>query len=217
MAEAVAAAPRAILYDWDNTLVDGWAGIAGALNTTFDAFGLPRWSVEDTRRRVRTSLRESFPALFGPDWQRARELFHRAMTELHLQYLRPMGGAAALLRAGAGRPQGLVSNKNGRYLRAEVAYLGWDAHFGAIVGAGDAAADKPDPAPILLALERLGLVADPSVWYAGDTASDMQAARAAGLTAVLVGDAAHDGGLDAAGHDLHFSTLPELARALLGP
>ena len=80
-------------------------------------------------------------------------------------------------RPGAPWPQGVVSNKAGRYLRAEVAHLGWAGHFGAVVGAGDAAADKPDPRPILLALERLGHPPDGSVWYLGDTALDM-AARA---------------------------------------
>ena len=42
-----------------------------------------------------------------------------------------------------------------------------------MIGAGDASADKPDPAPILLALDRLGRTADRSVWYLGDTALDM--------------------------------------------
>ena len=64
-----------------------------------------------------------------------------------------MPGAVEALTAGAAWPQGVVSNKAGRYLRAEVAHLGWAAHFGAVVGAGDAAADKPDPAPIHLALQ----------------------------------------------------------------
>src|ERR1041385_4345016 len=30
--------PRVLLYDWDNTLVDGWAGITAALNAAFTAF-----------------------------------------------------------------------------------------------------------------------------------------------------------------------------------
>jgi len=52
------------------------------------------------------------------------------------------------------------------------------------------------------------------VWYLGDTALDMQAARAAGVTAVLVGDAAHDGGVDHAAPDLHFLSAHALAARL---
>jgi phosphoglycolate phosphatase len=52
------------------------------------------------------------------------------------------------------------------------------------------------------------------VWYVGDTALDMQAARAAGCTAVLLGDAAHDGGVTHARPDLHFADGHALAAAL---
>ena len=208
------ARPAILLYDWDNTLVDGWAGIAAALNAVFAAFAMPLWTVADTRARVRVSLRDSFPVMFGAEWERARDIFYAALDDQHLHHVAPMPGAADALAAGAPWPQGVVSNKAGRYLRAEVAHLGWAPHFGAVVGAGDAAADKPDPAPILLALDRLGEPADRSVWYLGDTALDMQAARAAGVTAVLVGDAAHDGGIDRARPDLHFSTALDLAARL---
>ena len=92
--------------------------------------------------------------------------------------------------------------------------LGWSGQYGTVIGAGDATADKPDPAPLLLALDRLGRVADRSVWYLGDTALDMATARAAGVTAVLVGDAMHDGGIDRARPDLHFPTALDLAARL---
>ena len=57
--------PTVLLYDWDNTLVDGWAAVAAALNAVFAAFAMPFWTVEDTRARARLSLRESFPVMFG--------------------------------------------------------------------------------------------------------------------------------------------------------
>jgi phosphoglycolate phosphatase len=206
--------PAVLLYDWDNTLVDAWVGVTMALNAVFAAFAMPAWSVADTKERVRVSLRESFPAMFGDEWERARDIFYAALRAEHLAHVTPMHGAAEALAAGAAWPQGVVSNKTGDYLRAEVAHLGWSAHFGAVIGAGDASADKPDPAPILLALDRMGRGADASVWYLGDTALDMQAARAAGVTAVLVGDASHDGGIDRARPDLHFPTALDLSARL---
>jgi phosphoglycolate phosphatase len=206
--------PVVLLYDWDNTLVDGWAGIAAALNAVFATFGMPQWSAADTRERVRVSLRDSFPVMFGAAWERARDIFYRTLEEQHLRHVRPMPGAVEALAAGMAWPQGVVSNKAGRFLRAEVAHLGWASHFGAVVGAGDASADKPDPAPIVLALDRLGSKANRSVWYLGDTALDMEAARAAGVTAVLIGDASHDGGIDRARPDIHFPDALGLAARL---
>ena len=206
--------PSVLLYDWDNTLVDAWVGVTVALNAVFTAFAMPAWSVADTRERVRVSLRESFPVMFGAEWERARDIFYATLQTEHLAHVTPMPGAADALMAGAPWPQGVVSNKTGRYLRAEVAHLGWAAHFGAVIGAGDASADKPDPAPIRLALDGMGCAADAAVWYLGDTALDMAAARAAGVTAVLVGDASHDGGIDRARPDLHFPTALDLAARL---
>lgn len=206
--------PAVLLWDWDNTLVDAWAGIAAAVNAAFAAFGMPRWTVEETKQRARISMRESFPVIFGADWKRARQVFQDAMTDQHLDHVRPMPGALDALRAGGRWPQGVVSNKSTRYLGAEVAHLGWSGYFGAVVGAGEARADKPDPAPILLALERLGVAATPSVWYLGDTASDMVAARAARVSGVLIGDASHDGGIENAAPDLHFPSAQVLAACL---
>jgi phosphoglycolate phosphatase len=152
--------------------------------------------------------------MFGAEWTRARDIFYATLSESHLAHVRPMPGVEQALAAGAAWPQGVVSNKAGGFLRAEVAHLGWAGHFGAVVGAGDAVADKPDAAPILLALRQLDAVADETVWYLGDTALDMRAARAAGVTAVLVGDAQHDGGIDHAAPDLHVADALVLAARL---
>ncbi len=203
--------PTVLLFDWDNTLVDGWAGITAALNAAFGAFGKPLWTIADTRNRVRVSLKESFPVMFGDAWEQAREIFYDTFRGDHLDHVTPMPGAGEALLAGAAWPRGVVSNKAGKFLRAEVTHLRWDSHFGAVIGAGDASADKPDPAPILMALARMGFAADRSVWYLGDTALDMAAARAAGVTAVLVGDASHDGGVELAAPDLHLQSAHELA------
>jgi phosphoglycolate phosphatase len=65
-----------------------------------------------------------------------------------------------------------------------------------------------------MALTHWNAAPDPSVWYLGDTALDMQAARAAGVTAVLIGNAGHDGGVDRAAPDIHFSSASDLASRL---
>lgn len=208
--------PAAIVWDWDNTLVDGWAAIAAGLNAAFAAFGLPGWTVEEVKARVRRSLRESFPELFGAEWERARDVFYAEVRARHLGVLSPMPGALEALRAGAALvPMAVNSNKQGPLLRAEAAHLGWAGLFRALVGAADAAADKPDPAPMRLALRACGVPAGPEVWYVGDTALDMQAARAAGCAAVLLGGAEHDGGMANAMPDAAFADGHALAAHLV--
>ncbi|MBR0651876.1 HAD family hydrolase [Roseomonas terrae] len=208
--------PAALLWDWDNTLVDGWAAIQEGLNTTFRAFAMPEWDRTTVLARVRGSLRDTFPGMFGAEWERARDIFYDRVKSCHLDVLTPMAGAAAAIAAAVPlAPQGVVSNKQGPLLRAEAAHLGWTTQFGALVGAGDATADKPDPAPMLMALNAMRIGPSPDIWYIGDTVLDMQAARRAGFVAVLLGDASHDGGVAAAAPDLHFMNGDALARHLL--
>jgi phosphoglycolate phosphatase len=209
--------PAALVWDWDNTLVDGWRAIAAGLNAAFDTFGLPQWTLEEVKARVRRSLRESFPEMFGAEWERARDIFYAEVRARHLAVLTAMPGAEAALQAGAAlAPMAVNSNKQGMLLRAEAERLGWASLFRALVGAGDAPADKPDPAPMRLALAGCGIGAGPAVWYIGDTALDMQAARSAGCTAVLLGDAAHDGGVANAAPDAVFADGYALASHLAG-
>jgi phosphoglycolate phosphatase len=222
--EASLQPPEVILWDWDNTLVDGWAALTEAANVALTAFVLPVWTEAEMRARAVGSIRDTFPDIFGPDWRRAEDIFLTAYDDVHVQALRAMPGAEAALAAATMWPQGVVSNKNGDYLRREVAHLGWNSHFTAVVGAGDAAADKPRPEPIWHALAAIGIRPGPTIWYVGDTGSDMRAARAAGCTAVLLGDARHDGGIDGlrgkdAAPDLHYADASALAtrfRALRG-
>ncbi|HEY4821785.1 MAG TPA: HAD hydrolase-like protein, partial [Xanthobacteraceae bacterium] len=127
--------PRAILFDWDNTLVDSWATIHDALNFLMRAMDKPEWSLAETRERVRLSLRESFPLHFGERWEEAREIYLDRFRAIHLDRLAALPGREAMLRslADAGIFLGVVSNKTGALLRREVEQLGWASFFGSVV------------------------------------------------------------------------------------
>jgi phosphoglycolate phosphatase len=181
--------PRAILFDWDNTLVDSWATIHEALNLTMAAMEKPLWSLDDTKQRVRLSLRESFPRHFGERWEEARQIYLDGFRAIHLDRLMALPGRGELLQglADAGIYLGVVSNKTGSLLRREAERIGWSTLFGSVIGAGDAAVDKPDAAPVRLALAPSGIDAGEAVWLVGDTSVDMECARNAGCVPVLLG------------------------------
>src|SRR5207302_10004651 len=88
-------APRAILFDWDNTLVDSWATIHEALNFLMRAMDKPEWSLAETRERVRLSLRDTFPILFGQRWEEAQGIYLDMFREIHLDRLSPLPGRVA--------------------------------------------------------------------------------------------------------------------------
>lgn len=180
--------PVALVFDWDNTLVDSWVCIQEAYNRTFRHFGLPEWTMEETQVNVAKSLRDSFPELFGDRWLEAMDVFYRSFEDIHLSHLRPLAGADDMLRelAGRGLFLAVVSNKRGAFLRKEAEVLGWSGLFGALVGATDADADKPAAAPVMLALRPSGLSPGPDVWFVGDAPIDMHCATNAGCLPVLM-------------------------------
>jgi phosphoglycolate phosphatase len=185
------APPRAVLFDWDNTLVNTWPTIVECYRDTFMALGLTPWTSAEVQDRAHGSLRELFPTLFGARAAEAEKVFYETFLRIHLQRLEPLEGAADLLAHchARGCYVAIVSNKVGDNLRAEVAHLGWGQWIARAVGARDAARDKPAPDPIYLALDGTGIAPGESVWMVGDTQADLKSAHAAGCLPVLVGGA----------------------------
>ncbi|MDB5396850.1 MAG: HAD-superfamily hydrolase, subfamily [Rhodospirillales bacterium] len=178
-----------MLFDWDNTLVENWRTIRAALNAALADAGLPPMEMEQVMFQARHSAQDIFPKLFGDGWRHARTIFYDHFAQKHLAGLSIMPGAEELLDVlrERGVILAVVSNKKGDLLRREIDFLGWTARFAGIVGAQDASADKPDPAPVHLALDAAGLLASGDIWLVGDTDIDMRTAVAAGCYPVLVG------------------------------
>ena len=181
--------PRAILFDWDNTLVNTWPTIVECYRDTFTAFGLPVWTAQEVQERAHGSLRDAFPKLFGERASEAERIFYETFHRIHLERLEPLPGAEALLAraCAASCYVAVVSNKVGDNLRAEVAHLGWERWISKAVGAKDAVRDKPAPDPIYLALDGTGIAPDETVWMVGDTPADLECAHAAGCLPVYFG------------------------------
>ena len=209
--------PRVVLFDWDNTLVDSWGCIQAATNATLRAMGHETWTLEEMKDRVALSLRDSFPRLFGDRWTEARDIFYAEFAAIHLDYLRPLPGVEAMLDSLAemGLRLGVVSNKNGAFLREEIGHLGWGGRFDKAVGATDAPADKPDPAAVALALTPMACAPGPAVWLAGDAEVDMQGAIASGCVPVLLRkDPPRDGEFDRFPPKLRFSSCHDFVQEI---
>lgn len=184
--------PRAIIFDWDNTLVDTWPIIHSALVETFTELGREPWSMEQTQARVRKSMRDAFPEIFGDNWEEAGAKYQEHYRAKHLEQLNALEHAEIALQAvrAAGIKSLVVSNKRGPNLRKEITHLGWDNYFDAIIGAGDAEKDKPDPAPVLLALKQANITEGEGIWFLGDSEVDLECAHNTGCIPLLYGEIA---------------------------
>lgn len=188
--------PRAVLFDWDNTLVASWDIIHQTLRQTFLDLAREPWTLEQTKAWVRRSMRDSFPEIFGTDAAEAERLFYHHYNTSHIDHLTALGGAEETL-AGLHRHGiylGVVSSKRGDLVRKEADHLGWTGYFGRLVGAEDAPADKPAPSAMAFALDGSGIEPGADVWYVGDTGIDVVCARNASCVALVIGrDAPYDG------------------------
>ncbi len=183
--------PKAIIFDWDNTLVDTWPLIQNAIDETMVAMGLQPWGLEKVRDNVHKSMRESFPEIFGSDWQKAGEIYKNAYRSTHLEKIQLLPNALQLINQLKKSKilQFVVSNKIGVTLRKEVLKLGVEKEFFSLVGAGDASFDKPSKDPIDLALMGSGLNPQKDeIWLVGDTIADVECAYNSSCRAIVFGD-----------------------------
>jgi len=205
--------PKAILFDWDNTLVDTWRMAFDAMNLARKALGLSEFTIEEFWSRPHHSMRDAAVDLFGEHFKEGEKLFYEAVEKLHLKELKKLHGAELLLDQvkDLGIYMGIVSNKDGHHLRKEVEHLGWKSHFHKVIGARDMEEDKPSPIPVYAAL--LNSTIDPShdVWFVGDSIVDVHCARASGCVPVVVGH----GEASRQGDIIHAKDCQGLANLLL--
>lgn len=211
--------PKAILFDWDNTLVDTWPIIHQALTDTFTAMGQKPWTYEETREKVQKSMRDYFPVIFGDEWEKAGQVYQDAYQAIHLEKLQALPEAETVLKhlTGTDIYVAVVSNKKGHNLRAEAEKIGWNDYFSRLIGADDAGRDKPSPDPVYLALESSGIAPGEHVWFIGDSVIDIECAYNSGCYPMLYGDYIPKGIAEDRPHKHHVrdhSSLHKLLQAL---
>jgi pyrophosphatase PpaX len=206
-----------VLFDLDGTVIDSGSIILASM-----------------RHAARTVLGREIPdeqlvaAVGGPglveqmrilDADRVDELVecYRAHNEpLHSELAECAGMTDALTTLKhEGRRLGIVTAKRRATVDIAFRYLPLEAFFEVVVGSDDTSMHKPDPAPLVYALEQLD--ADPrEAAYVGDSPFDVRAAKAAGLHAVAVTWGGIHGRerLEAEGPDAIVSDTDELLAAL---
>jgi phosphoglycolate phosphatase len=199
---------RLLVFDLDGTLVDSSRDIAAAANAAIrrlapGAAEIPLDAIlsfvgEGARLLVERSL--GYAGLgFSPDEVLPVYLECYAARLLDTTHLYP--GVAEALDALAGTTLAVLTNKPGDLSRALLAGLGVAPRFARIWGAGDVPSRKPDPEGLLRLMAETGAFSG-ETWMVGDSATDVAAARAAGVRVAGVTWGFHPGALRAAGPDL---------------
>ena len=183
--------PKAIIFDWDNTIVDTWPIIHLALEATFKTFNKPFWSFEHTKNNVHLSLKDSFPQIFGDQTEEAAQIYYDNYTSNSLNKLTVLEGAQELLELISkeyGIYTAVLSNKKGEYLRREAELLDLSQYFKILIGSLDTEFDKPSIIPLQKSLSLSNFNLDSNIWMVGDSIIDMECAYNANITPILYGE-----------------------------
>lgn len=191
----------AVLFDLDGTLLDTAPDMAGALNALRIEEGLEPLPFMRLRPHVSHGaarlVRVGFDVDEGDRFERLRRRFldiYRGALAVGTTPFPGIERVLAILEANS-LPWGVVTNKPGWLTDPLLARLGLLQRAGVVVSGDTLAQRKPHPQPLLHAAGQLG-VAPGRVAYVGDAERDIQAARAAGMPAIVAGfgylDAADD-------------------------
>lgn len=181
-----------VLFDLDGTLVDTYELILSSF----------RYATRTVLGRVipdeELMLKVGQPlAAQMRDWTDSEEVveellvvYRRYNKEIHDEVIREFEGIESLvdaLRSQAAQPggkrAGIVTSKLHAVAFKGLARFGYQDAFELLIGSDDCQKHKPDPAPVLLACERLGLSPDECV-YVGDSPYDIMSGNAAGCKTV---------------------------------
>jgi phosphoglycolate phosphatase len=185
---------QAIICDFDFTLADSSPGVVACVNEALAGLGLPLASAERIHATIGLSLPHTLQALTGiaepalaTDFTR-RFVAHADQVMHGLTLLYPWVAETVRVLRATGHRLGIVSSKYRYRIERLLAESSLTSQFEIIIGGEDVAQPKPDPAGLLLALQRLNLPA-PDVLYVGDHPVDAEAASRAGIPfmAVLTG------------------------------
>ena len=182
----------AVLFDLDGTFADTAPDLAAALNQVRATRGLAPLPLAALRPMASHGARGLLQVGFGigPDaaeFEALRAEFLAAYAAAICVHTRLYDGIQALVDALAQRalPWGIVTNKATVLTTPLLDALALRPAPGCVVCGDTAARPKPAPDPLLHAAALLGVDAAACV-YLGDDLRDMQAARAAGMTAAAV-------------------------------
>ncbi len=175
---------RAVLFDWDGTLLNSYDADARAYLEMFRALNIS-WDLEDLRRHYSPNWYRVYRAAGLPRsrWDEADRLWTRAYDR-EKPILLP-GARKVLQRLEQRFELALVTSGNRRRVRRQLREFGLSEFFAACVCAEDAPRRKPHPAPLRLAMRRLRLSPEVCV-YVGDAPEDVQMAHRAGVRAIAV-------------------------------
>ena len=174
-----------VLFDLDGTLIDSIELILKSAQFAFGKCELPCPSDAEWL----TGVGRPLPVMFAhfapgrePDLIAAYREFQMAN---HDQMVAAYPGVPEMLEAlaGDGHRMGIVTSKVTSLAMRALTLTGIDRYFETVIGMDACNRHKPDPEPVLIALDQLAS-GPAGAWFVGDSIHDMESGNAAGVATV---------------------------------
>jgi len=171
-----------VLFDLDGTLVDSIELIVAAAMNAFASRPGPSPSEAQIRNTIGRPLTTTFgPWLVDDDdlpfliakYREYQLEHHDRLTNAYEGIVDAVAGLAA-----AGCQMAIVTSKVGFMAERALVHTGLAQYMRLVIASDSTERHKPDPAPVLMALQQLGCSPDDAM-FVGDSPYDMQAGRAA--------------------------------------
>jgi phosphoglycolate phosphatase len=211
--------PEAVVFDLDGTLLDSAPDIHRSLNVVLQSKQIPSLELQEVLLMIgggpevliRKALDSSGTVSTPEEVGQLTESFERAYFEQESELSSLFDGARECIDylAQHNIPIGLCSNKPEHICIQLLSDLGIDKFFGALQGSGSGLPRKPDPAPLLAVLGKLKARPSQAI-YVGDSKTDVDTARAAGVPVALVTGGYTDTPAAALGADWVVESLTDL-------
>jgi pyrophosphatase PpaX len=183
----MAARPFAVLFDLDGTLVDTIELLLGSYRHAFGEHAGRRPTEAEWVAGIGTPLATQIRPFARDDAELDALVARYRVWQLehHDRLTRCYDAVLDTVRRldERGHPMAIVTSKTDTIARRSVAHVGLAPYMRTIVGCDACARAKPDPEPVLLALERLGYASTEAV-FVGDSPYDITAGNAAGVVTV---------------------------------
>ena len=178
---------RAVLFDLDGTLLDSIGLIVAAMHHAFDGFDGTVPADADWMAGIGTPLYKQLAlyARSAEELEMLRERYRAYQVIHHDSVIREFPGTTAVLEDldARGLTMGVVTSKNNELARRGLELTGLAKFLPVVIGADSVTKHKPEPEPVLLALERLGVGADEALMM-GDSPHDISSGNAAGVRTI---------------------------------
>lgn len=177
----------AVLFDFDGTLLDTNELIIQTFQTVLDRHFPGQYNREQILPFLGPTLHETFSTL-APDKASQLAAQYREWNRAnHDVYVKEFPGISEMLRKlqQAGVKIAIVSSKRNEMIERGLAFIEAREVFEEVIGLDDVMNPKPNPEPIELALERLGVSPEETLMV-GDNYHDIVGGQNAGVQTAAV-------------------------------